>query len=117
MWRSPDNVQIIIPNGECWGQSVVNYSAHETRRCDVGFGIGYDDDVEKAISVIHEQIQADGRALEAPAEPWVRVIGLGDSSVDLQARVWVNSSDYWEFRFALLKNVKEAFDRNGVEIP
>ncbi|MGD2133676.1 MAG: mechanosensitive ion channel family protein, partial [Maricaulaceae bacterium] len=57
------------------------------------------------------------RFLSAPAEPWVRVVNLGDSSVDLQLRAWVKAADYWEAKFATTRAVKEAFDAAGVEIP
>lgn len=113
---TPDGVRIVIPNGECWGGSVVNYAV-ERRRVDLTFGISYDDDIEKAIGVILGVIEADSRFLNEPAEPWVRVVNLGDSSVDLQMRAWTSASDYWEARFAALRAVKEAFDRAGVEIP
>ncbi len=114
---TPDNVQIIIPNGECWGGSITNFSAHPTRRVDLVFGISYDDDIQKATDAILDVVKADGRFLQEPAEPWVRVTNLGDSSVDLQLRAWVASSDYWEARFATLRRVKEVFDERGVEIP
>ncbi len=112
-----DNVQIVIPNGACWGGTITNYSAHPTRRCDLTFGISYDDDIQKATDAILGVVRADGRFLSSPAEPWVRVVNLGDSSVDLQLRAWVNAADYWEARFAVIRAVKEAFDAQGVEIP
>lgn len=112
-----DNVQIVIPNGECWGGVIMNYSAHPTRRCDLTFGISYDDTIQAAVDAILEVVRADGRFLSTPAEPWVRVVNLGDSSVDLQLRAWVNAADYWEARFAVIRGVKEAFDAKGIEIP
>ena len=112
-----DNVKIVIPNGECWSGSVVNYSGHETRRVDITFGISYDDDIDKATNVILDTARSDPRFISTPAEPWVRVVNLGDSSVDLQLRAWVNAADYWETKFAMLKNVKLAFDAAGIEIP
>ena len=114
---TPDNVQIILPNGICWGEAIKNYSAHATRRCDITFGISYEDDIAKAIDVILAVVKSDDRFLSDPAEPWVRVVNLGDSSVDLQLRAWVNAADYWEAKFATTRAVKEAFDAAGIEIP
>ena len=114
---TPDNVKIILPNGQCWGDPIVNYSSHAERRCDITFGISYDDDIDKAIGVILEVVKADGRFLDTPAEPWVRVVNLNDSSVDLQLRAWVAGADYWEAKFATIKGVKQSFDAAGVEIP
>ena len=113
---TPDNVQIIIPNGKAWGSIISNYSAHETRRLDLTLGIDYGDDAEKAIATILQCAEADGRVLGDP-EPWVRVINLGDSSVDLGVRLWCKAENYWELKFAMTKKVKEAFDKAGISIP
>lgn len=112
-----DNVQIIVPNGEAWSGAIVNFSAHDKRRVDLTFGIGYGDDIQKATDVILAVVGADQRFVSEPAAPWVRVVNLADSSVELQLRAWVASSDYWEARFQTVRAVKEAFDREGIEIP
>ncbi|WP_171178116.1 mechanosensitive ion channel family protein [Ruegeria sp. HKCCD8929] len=113
---TPDNVQIIVPNGQSWGSVITNYSAHETRRVDLVFGIDYGDSADKAIEIIHSVTSADKRVLADP-EPWVKVTNLGDSSVDLTARVWCAADDYWDVKFELTKAVKEAFDAKGISIP
>jgi len=113
---TPDNVQIILPNGKAWGTVVTNYSAHSTRRLDLTFGIDYGDDIDKAVQIILDVANADGRVHKDP-EPWVRLTNLGDSSVDLGVRLWCNASDYWELKFHMLKAVKEAFDAGGISIP
>jgi len=113
---TPDNVQIIVPNGQAWGAIITNYSAHDTRRCDLSFGIDYGDDADKAMTIITELAEADARVHKDPA-PWVRVTNLGDSSVDLGVRLWCDAADYWELKFAMTKAVKEAFDAKGISIP
>ncbi|HBS50002.1 MAG TPA: mechanosensitive ion channel protein MscS [Rhodobacteraceae bacterium] len=113
---TPDNVQIIVPNGQAWGSIITNYSAHDTRRCDLTFGIDYNDDANKAMQIILDEAKADGRVLDEP-EPWVRVTNLGDSSVDLTARLWCKAADYWDLKFALTLAVKQAFDAQGISIP
>lgn len=113
---TPDNVQIIVPNGKAWGQIITNYSAHDTRRCDLVFGIDYNDNADQAMQIILDLAQSDPRVMQEPA-PWVRVTNLGDSSVDLTARLWCKASDYWDLKFAMTKGVKEAFDRSGISIP
>jgi len=113
---TPDNVQIIIPNGQAWGQIITNYSAHDTRRCDLTFGIDYDDNVDKALDIIMK-IAADDDRVHSDPEPWVRVTNLGDSSVDLTARLWCSADDYWPLKFDMNKTVKEAFDKGGITIP
>lgn len=111
-----DNVQIIVPNSKSWGSIITNYSAHDTRRVDFTFGIDYDDDVDKAMEIILGLANADERVMQDP-EPWVRLVNLGDSSVDIGVRLWCNAADYWELKFAITKAVKEAFDKEGISIP
>lgn len=113
---TPDNVQIIIPNGQAWGSIITNFSTHETRRCDLVFGIDYGDDADKAMQIILDLAKADERIHDDP-EPWVRVTNLGDSSVDLTARLWCDAADYWDVKFDTTKTVKEAFDKKGISIP
>jgi len=113
---TPDNVQIIVPNGQAWGAIITNYSAHSTRRCDLTFGIDYDDDADTAMQVVLDTAKADERVHSDP-EPWVRVTNLGDSSVDITARLWCDAADYWDLKFTLTKAVKEAFDKGGISIP
>lgn len=113
---TPDNKQIIIPNANVWGQSVVNYSHHATRRLDLEVGIGYGDDIDLAIRVVREILDAESRALKEP-EPMVVVGNLGASSVDLTIRTWVNAADYWPLKFDLTKRFKQSFDDRGISIP
>ncbi len=113
---TPDNVQIIVPNGQAWGAVITNFSHHATRRVDLVFGIDYGDDIEKAKAIILRLADADERVMSDPA-PWVRVTNLGDSSVDLTTRIWVAAEDFWEVKFGLTQAVKEAFDNEGISIP
>ena len=113
---TPDNVQIIIPNGQAWGAIITNFSHHSLRRVDLEFGIGYDDDADKAIAVINRVANIDSRIQDEPA-PWIRVTQLGASSVDLTVRLWVNAEDYWDVKFDTIKTVKLAFDQEGISIP
>ena len=113
---TPDNVQIIVPNGQAWGAIITNFSAHETRRCDFVFGIDYGDSADKAMDIILEVAKADARIHDDP-EPWVRVTNLGDSSVDITARLWCDAAEYWNVKFDLTKTIKEQFDAQGISIP
>jgi len=83
---------------------------------DVTFGIDYDDDMDKAIGIIRSMAEADERVLKDP-EPFVKVVNLGDSSVDIQARLWCEAANLWDLKFHLTKAVKEEFDRQGISIP
>ena len=111
-----DNKTIIIPNGAISGGAITNFSTAETRRVDIVFGIGYDDDIRKAKDVLKGIIDADARILRDP-EPLIVVSNLGESSVDITTRSWVNSADYWPVYFDLMENCKIALDNAGITIP
>ncbi len=113
---TPDNVQIILPNGEAWGSAVINYSAHPTRRVDITIGIGYDDSMDQAMETFKAVIAADDR-IHASPDPFVAITNLGDSAVDVTLRVWCASSDYWALKFDLTKTLKSALDAAGISIP
>lgn len=113
---TPDNVQIMVPNSQAIDGVIKNYSGYATRRVDVTFGIDYGDDIDKAIGIIKSIVDADKRILRDP-EPFAKVVNLGDSSVDIATRNWVNASDYWDVKFDITRQVKEAFDQQGISIP
>ncbi len=114
--RTGDNREVTIPNGQIYGSTIINYSARETRRIDMIFSIGYDDDIRKAKSIIEEVLNAEERILEEPA-PTIMLMELGASSVDIAVRPWVKSSDYWNVRAFLLEEIKTRFDASGISIP
>lgn len=113
---TPDNVQVMVPNSQAIDGVIKNYSGYSTRRVDVTFGIDYGDDIDKAIGIIKSIVDADKRIMRDP-EPFAKVVNLGDSSVDIATRNWVNASDYWDVKFDLTKQIKEAFDQQGISIP
>jgi len=114
--RTPDNKKIIIPNSSLTGDNIVNWSATGTRRVDMVFGIGYEDDIDKAKKVIAEILAADERILDDPA-PVIAVSELADSSVNFVARPWVKTGDYWGVFFDTTEAVKKRFDAEGISIP
>jgi small conductance mechanosensitive channel len=113
---TPDNVQIIVPNSQVWGSSVVNYSFHDTRRVDLALGISYEDNIEMAVAAINQTIGADDRVLKDP-EPMVAVSELADSSVNFVIRVWCDAADYWALKFDMTRALKEKMDSEGISIP
>ena len=114
--NTPDKQTIIIPNGGLATGSVTNFSTEPQRRVDWTFGIGYGDDVDKARNVLMKLINEDERILKDP-EPFIAVAELGDSSVNLTTRVWVNSADYWGVFFDMNEKVYKTFAKEGLNIP
>jgi len=115
--RTLDNIKVIMSNSEVRGNSIKNFTSLGIRRVDVDFGIDYDDDMDKAITLITKTAAKHPDVLIKPDAPWAKVSRLNDSSVDIQMRVWCKAEDYWDVRFDLLKSVKEAFDKGGISIP
>lgn len=111
-----DNKVVYLPNGALSAGTIVNYSEKDTRRVDFTFSIGYGDDFEKAKAIVMDICSSHALALKDPA-PMVRISEHGASSINLVARVWVNSGDYWTVHFDILEAVKTAFDKEGIEIP
>ena len=117
MMKTGDNKTIIVSNSNIIGGNIVNYSRKETRRVDLVFGIGYDDDLKLAKLTLEEILKSDTRILQDPAEPFVAVKELGDSSVNFVTRSWVKSEDYWAVYFDTIEKVKLTFDQKGISIP
>ena len=114
--KTPDNKTIIVPNSKIMGDNITNYTMKGTRRVDFVFGIGYEDDIDKARQVIGSIIDSDERVLKDPA-PMIAVSELADSSVNFTARAWTTSGDYWSFYFDTIEKVKKQFDAEGISIP
>lgn len=114
--RSGDNKVVIVPNGVIYSGNITNYNARPTRRIDMVFGIGYDDDIKQARDIIAKEIEADSRILKQPATV-IAVSELAVNSVNLVVRPWVKTADYWPVKFDLTEKIKMAFDENGISIP
>ena len=114
--KTPDNVQIIMPNSTAWGAVITNYSFYDKRWLDLTFGIDYEDSADKAMEIITKVASGDDRVHDDPVI-WVKVTNLGDSSVDITTRMWCSADDYWTLKFDLTKEIKEAFDQGGISIP
>lgn len=110
------NVQVIVPNAQVWGNVIVNYSVNDVRRVEWTFGVGYGANLKAAETIIRDTIMADTRA-HADPEPFVQVTNLGDSSVDFTVRVWCDAGDFFAFKSDMTRQVKEALDAGGVDIP
>ncbi|MDN3648452.1 mechanosensitive ion channel [Reinekea marina] len=116
LMRTVDNKEIIIPNGNIYGGNITNFSARETRRVDMVFGIGYESDLKLAKQILLDLVKNDERVLEEP-EPVIAVSELADSSVNFIVRPWVKSADYWGLYWDMQEKVKLAFDEAGISIP
>lgn len=111
-----DNKEVILPNGALATGVMTNYSRQETRRVDWVFSIAYGDDYDKAKSVLNRLCTEDQRILKSP-EPFIQLIKLNNSSVDITVRAWVNSADYWAVFFSMNEKVYKTFATEDLNIP
>ena len=114
--KSGDNKWICVPNGGITSGNIVNYSAKPTRRVDMVFGCGYDDDLKAVKAYLEETVKAHPKVLADPA-PTIAVSELGDSSVNFVVRPWCNTADYWTVWFDLHEQIKVGMGEKGFNIP
>jgi len=114
-----DNELLTVPNSQLTDDVIKNPVAKGTLRLQVPFGIGYDDDIEQATDIILEEARSNDGILQDPA-PTVRLTELGDSSVTLTSRIWIDDpsrSDFVRTRAEYVQTVKRRFDEEGINIP
>ena len=114
---TPDNREIIIPNGALSNGNIDNYSAKPIRRLDFELNMAYGTDADKCIAAILKILQADARVLDAKtkgaSDPMSAVSSLNDSTVTFLARVWVKAADYWPLKFDLNKELFTQLPKQG----
>ncbi|MGR9093093.1 MAG: mechanosensitive ion channel family protein [Gammaproteobacteria bacterium] len=111
-----DNQKLVVPNNKIWGDVIRNVNAAENRRVDLTFGIGYDDDIAAAETLLNDIIESHELVLKDP-EPTIKLHRLGESSVDFIVRPWVRAENYWAVYWDVTRAVKQRFDEAGITIP
>ncbi len=114
---TPDNREIIIPNGALSNGNIDNYSARPIRRLDIELNMAYETDADKCIAAILSILSSDQRVLDSKTEgasdPISVISSMNDSTVTFLARVWINSSDYWQVKFDLNKTLFTELPKQG----
>lgn len=111
-----DNKRMVVPNNKVWNDVITNATGVNERRVDMVFGIGYNDDMDRAHQILEDVIEANPKVLKDPA-PTIRMHELADSSVNFIARPWANTGDYWDVYWDVHREVKRRFDAAGIGIP
>jgi len=116
--KTTDNIVIIIPNNEIMKRDIVNYTIISTNiRVRINIGIAYDANIEKAKELILNVAESVSWISKTPA-PKVVVRNFGESSVDLQLRVWIDDArKRMDTISHVTDKIKTAFDEQGIEIP
>ena len=111
-----DNKQILIPNGNLSNGSLINYSAKSTRRVDLIFSVGYENEISHVKEILNKIVENQKLILKEP-KPFIAVNAHSASSIDFVVRVWCNTEDYWNIYHSLLEEVKITFDKENISIP
>lgn len=114
----PDGPSAFVPNSQIWGQTIINLSVtdQDKRRIDEVYGIGYGDNIDTALAILHKVAANDARVLTDPA-PFIKVEALGDSTVNILFRVWTQRADWWATKMDLVQRCKEALEAGGISLP
>jgi small conductance mechanosensitive channel len=114
----PDGPSAFVPNSQIWGQTIINLSVtdQDRRRIDEVYGIGYGDNIDTALAILHKVAAEEPRILKDPA-PFIKVEALGDSTVNILFRVWTERPDWWATKMDLVQRCKEALEAGGISIP
>lgn len=114
----PDGPVVFIPNSQIWGQTIINLSVtdRDIRRLDETYGIAYGDNIDVALTLLNQIAVSEPRILNDPA-PLIKVMSLGDNSVNILFRVWTTREDWWETKLDLLQRCKVGLEKGGCSIP
>lgn len=114
-----DNKVVIIPNSDLTSNVLINYSRQRVRRVDLDIGVGYDSDIQKVKDIVSKVIDNQGELVveNEERESFIRVSELGDSAIIFTVRAWCKSKDYLSLKHNLLEQIKEAFDKEKIDIP
>ncbi|MBC8337492.1 MAG: mechanosensitive ion channel [Alphaproteobacteria bacterium] len=114
--KTAQGLCLIVPNSKIWSSPITNFSRNPTRRFDLPVGIGYNDDVDGAMTLLKGLLVGDARVLDDP-EPLVMVQELGDSAVVINMRGWTKTEDFWDTVWDLNRAIKVDLDAAGYSIP
>lgn len=119
--KTPDNRIIIIPNGMLSNETINNYTYATTRRLDINVNVEYGASAEYVKETLTQIISEEQRILTsqtgAPAEPFVALSGMLDSSVQFVIKVWVKSDEYWDINYAILEKIYTTLPEKGISFP
>jgi small-conductance mechanosensitive channel len=114
--RTFDNQYIRIPNEKLLGSELTNITRFPIRRMDINLGVAYKTDINHLKSVLQEIAAANPYCLDEP-EPLIVFSNFGDSALEFLFGVWFFKTDYLNLKNSVMQEIKERFEREGIEIP
>lgn len=114
--RTPDNKVIVAPNSSIMNGTITNYSALENRRIDLVIGVSYTADIALTKKILTDVLDNNQYVLKDPSYT-VALSELANSSINFVVRPWVKTPNFWDARFEILEQIKNALDAANIEIP
>ncbi len=114
--RTFDNQAVRIPNETLVKTQFTNITRYPIRRFDINLGVAYKEDVDRVLTVLREVVDANPNALIEP-EPVVAFTGFGESQLNFFLGAWFHKPDFLKLRNSLLRDIKNRFNEEGIEIP
>lgn len=114
--KTPDNKTIIVPNLQLTSNNIVNYTHQEKRRIDFSYIVSYDSDIDLVKKILSDIFEEEKRILKEP-KPIIGIYSIENNTVNIVARPWVKTDDYWDVYFDIMERVKKQFDLNKIEVP
>lgn len=114
--RTHDNLYVRVPNESMIKTQVTTLTRFPIRRADLTLGIAYKEDIEKVRTILMSIADENAQCLTEP-KPLFIILGFGTSSVDIQFSVWAKRENFLSLKNEMYRQIKEAFDDNGIEIP
>lgn len=113
---TPDNIKVVIPNSVVSSNVISNTSAYDTRRLSFSFTVSHSSNVDQVKEIMLSITESCEKVLKDPA-PVAVVSAYKENGVEITARCWVNSSDYWDVNYLINELIKEKFVEEKISIP
>lgn len=114
--RTFDNKYVRLPSSQLIQNPLTNITRFPIRRLDVNVGVAYKEDITRVRETLMEVADRNPHCLDEP-EPLIIFQQFGDSSLDFMLAVWCVKTDFLTLKNSIMQEIKEAFDRKGIEIP
>ncbi|MBF0430440.1 MAG: mechanosensitive ion channel family protein [Fibrobacteria bacterium] len=114
--RTLDNLYVRIPNENLIKQEVVNITRYPIRRMNLDVNVAYKEDVSNVMNLLKEVARKNPFCLDEP-EPLLLFKNFGDSSLEILFGVWFVKTDFVKLKNSIMMEIKECFDKEGIEIP
>lgn len=111
-----DNKRVTIPNSHITSGIIINYSSEDKRRLDLPFVVAFDADIIKAKEIINDIIKSC-EDIQADPEPACVINSQKDNGVEIVAKVWTESTKYWDVYYLLQQEIRLALTKADIETP